>query len=297
MGTLEFALQEVTRPDIKQTKSALMGTVLRLGDPDNYPNDSMEIHVKSSKCTALARPKSWKRFAKREMTEEEKMDFERARDEDEDEDEEKTNVFAELKMRSEYVVDTNPNKDDEGDEDQDEDEHKDADDQTHHLEKIEKEELVRGFKYGATYVPCPDGQFKRLPTKKGIEICGFFKADGVRPPSCTHASTSTDTYSPQFRREQAMGEVQYLWAEPTSGKDQVALSSLVQAMDKHQMYAVTKWVSREGMDPRMGVLAPCRFDKVDCFLWVQVRPPSQLTSRNEPGVTPRRAADAVRRRH
>ncbi|ETW87659.1 hypothetical protein HETIRDRAFT_41157 [Heterobasidion irregulare TC 32-1] len=249
MGTLEFALQEVTRPDIKQTKSALMGTVLRLGDPDNYPNDSMEIHVKSSKCTALARPKSWKRFAKREMTEEESMDFERARDEGEDE--EKTNVFAELKMRSEYVVDTNPNKADEADEDQDEDEHKDADDETHHLEKIEKEELVRGFKYGATYVPCPDGQFKRLPTKKGIEICGFFKADG-------------------FRREQAMGEVQYLWAEPTSGKDQVALSSLVQAMDKHQMYAVTKWVSREGMDPRMGVLAPCRFDKVDCFLWVQM---------------------------
>jgi len=48
------------------------------------------------------------------------------------------------------------------------------------LEKVEKEELVRGFKYGTTYAPCPDGQFPKLPTTKGIQICGFFPDKTVR---------------------------------------------------------------------------------------------------------------------
>jgi len=41
-------------------------------------------------------------------------------------------------------------------------------------------------------------------------------------------------------------------------------------MDDLNMYAITRWVSRENSEPKMGVLAPCRFEKVDCFLWVQV---------------------------
>ena len=75
---------------------------------------------------------------------------------------------------------------------------------------------------------------------------------------------------PQFRREHSIGEVHYVWADPRSPSQQVALSSLVKAMDKLNMYAITRWVSRDGSDPKMGVLAPCRFEKVDCFLWVQV---------------------------
>ena len=67
-----------------------------------------------------------------------------------------------------------------------------------------------------------------------------------------------------------MGEVQYVWGDPHSPSHQVALSSLVVAMYKLNMYAITSWVSRKGSDPKMGVLAPCRFQKVDCFIWVQV---------------------------
>lgn len=47
------------------------------------------------------------------------------------------------------------------------------------VEKIDKEQLIRGFKYGTTYAPCPDGQFPKLPTKKGIDFEGFFKAKNV----------------------------------------------------------------------------------------------------------------------
>jgi ATP-dependent DNA helicase 2 subunit 2 len=67
-----------------------------------------------------------------------------------------------------------------------------------------------------------------------------------------------------------MSEVQYVWADPRSPSHQVALSSLVGAMHKLKMYAITRWVSRDKSESKMGVLHPCRFDNVDCFLWVQV---------------------------
>jgi ATP-dependent DNA helicase 2 subunit 2 len=67
-----------------------------------------------------------------------------------------------------------------------------------------------------------------------------------------------------------MGEIQYIWAEPTSPQQQVALSSIAQAMLEKECMAIARWVSRDGMDPKMGVLVPGEFDKVDCLLWSPV---------------------------
>jgi ATP-dependent DNA helicase 2 subunit 2 len=239
VGTCVFALQEITRPDMKQTKSALMGTVLRLGDVDVRPEEAIEILVKASKCTALARPKSWKKFGRREKTDEQMQV---------DEEEEMT-MFAQLKMRSEYYIDRstqdgeeqermNTGSDDEEDKDK-------------NLEKVEKEQLIRGFKYGSTYAPCPDGQFRRLNTRKGIDICGFFHVKN-------------------FRRELAMGEVQYIWADPGAPQQQVALSSIVQAMYEKGVLAIARWVSKDGMDPKMGVLEARVDTNIDFLLWVQM---------------------------
>lgn len=239
VGNCAFALQEVSRPDVRQTKSALLGTVLRLGDVEARPEEAIEISVKTSKCTALARPKSWKRFALRTRKN-------RGVIVDEEADANGKIAFLQLQMRSEYYVDPNA---------KDEDDSMEVDEEPtpiERLQKLEKEELVRGFKYGTTYVPCPDGAFPRLHTRKGIDICGFFMAKG-------------------FRRELAMSEVQYIWADPSSLREQVALSSIVQAMYVKGAMAICRWVSRDGADPKMGVLSPCVFDNVDCFLWVQVR--------------------------
>jgi ATP-dependent DNA helicase 2 subunit 2 len=178
LGNLDYALGEISRPDIKEVRSALMGTVLRVGDVDTRSDEAFEILVKASKCTALARPKGWKKFALREAKD--AMDMEV--DEEDREDDTKT-AFAQLRLRSEYFIDRNAGdeEDEEGDVkmkqvddeenllEDDEDKPKD-----NNLEKVEKEELVRGFKYGTTYAPCPDGQFPKLPTRKGIQICGFF---------------------------------------------------------------------------------------------------------------------------
>ena len=168
-----------------------MGTVLRLGDVDTKSDEALEIIIKTSKCTALARPKSWKKIAVRERLDDE--DDAMAGEDDVQENETNT-TYAQLKMRTEYVVDRNARSEEEDEDvkmEEDGDEHllgeghEGMDElpkhkqKTEQLEKVEKEQLVRGFKYGTTYAPCPDGQFPRLPTKKGIDICGFFPASNV----------------------------------------------------------------------------------------------------------------------
>lgn len=67
-----------------------------------------------------------------------------------------------------------------------------------------------------------------------------------------------------------MGEVQYIWADPGSPRQQVALSSIAQAMTRTKVMAIGRMVSRDGVDPKMGVITPCTFENVDCMLWVQV---------------------------
>ncbi|KAG6895586.1 hypothetical protein C0992_000501, partial [Termitomyces sp. T32_za158] len=267
VGTCEEALQETARPDIKQTKSVLMGTLLRLGDVDTKPDEAIELTIKTSKCTAMSRPKSWKKFAMREAKPKEPSQDEDAEmDIDDDKAETAKVAYAQLKMRSEYYVEQGGETDAQSDvkmEDDDENllgkgREKDKEsrlpseeERAPHLEKVEKEQLVRGFKYGTTYAPCPDGQFPRLDTRKGIDICGFFPAKN-------------------FRRELSMGEIQYVWADPGSAKQQAALSSIVQAMYEKDAMAIARWVTKDGMDPKMGVLAPVVWDEVDCLLWAQM---------------------------
>ena len=67
-----------------------------------------------------------------------------------------------------------------------------------------------------------------------------------------------------------MGEIQYIWADPGQPQQQVALSSIVHAMFEKNVMAIGRWVTKDGMDPKMGVLAPSVFEKVDCLLWAQV---------------------------
>lgn len=50
----------------------------------------------------------------------------------------------------------------------------------------------------------------------------------------------------------------------------MALSSIVRAMEDKQVMAIARWVSKDGMDPKMGVLSPVSFEQVDCLLWAQV---------------------------
>ena len=174
VGNCEYALQETARPDVKQVKSALLGHELRIGDSENHPGQGIKLQVKASKCTALARPKSWKRFA-------------RLKDRDgkdvimkSDEDAEEKFVFTQLLSQTAYYVEGETKEDVDG-EDEDVAEKGASQEQDKLTPKpVDKEELVRGFKYGASFVPNPDGSYLRLPTQKGIDICGFFNMKRFR---------------------------------------------------------------------------------------------------------------------
>jgi len=180
MGTLSFALNEVRKPEVKETRSTLIANTLRLGDPENHPLEALEIVVRTSKCTALARPKAWKRFAPRESKPADEMDVDTAptRAHHTSENELAKIVWAQLRMRTEFHVE----HDEQEDEDKGEEDNMDVDGVKKSGAKVEKEQLVRGFKYGSSYVPCPDGQFAKLDTRMGISICGFFSVDNVCPP-------------------------------------------------------------------------------------------------------------------
>ncbi|KAJ7674432.1 SPOC like C-terminal domain-containing protein [Mycena rosella] len=275
LGTCALALRETMRPDIRLTKSTLMGTTLRIGDADSRPEEAMEINIKTSKCTSLNRPKSWKKFGVRDKKKKPTAGAKKVEGDDDDDDDEmdvdepaeegapKKVTFVQLKMRTEYYVDRRDhNSDDEGDVKMEEVKTEEPEPEEDEdgaptnkldpaLEQVDKEELIRGFKYGTTYVPCPDGQFGRLPTKKGIDICGFFLAKN-------------------FRRELCLGEIQYVWGDPAQPEQEVAISSIAQAMYEKNAMAIARWVSKDGMDAKMGVLAPCIAEGVDCLLWAQM---------------------------
>lgn len=67
-----------------------------------------------------------------------------------------------------------------------------------------------------------------------------------------------------------MGEVQYVYADPSSGSTQVSFSSIVRAMMECSVVAIARLVTRDEMDPKMGLLVPNEVESVDCFLWVQM---------------------------
>ena len=162
-------------------------------------------------------------------------------------------VFAQLHMHTEYYMERDgpPKGEHEGSKTGGNETDKGEGEEQTHIVTIEKEELVRGFKYGSSYAPCPDGQFPRLATRKGIDICGFF-------------------VSKSFRREYAMSEVTYIWADTAQPLQQVALSALVQAMYEKGAMAIARWVTKDGSEPKMGVLQPVMFDRVDCLMFVRV---------------------------
>ncbi|KAI0638826.1 SPOC domain-like protein [Trametes polyzona] len=251
VGNCDYALTEISRPDVREVKSTMTGNVLRIGDTEARPEQAIEITIKTSKCTALARPKGFKRFARRKQTPEEEA---AARDKMDEDGVEEPEIFTQLGMRSEYYVEEEKpgslkNGSVDGDDDEASADVKTAGDKR--LVKLEKEELVRGYKYGASFVPAPEGDFPRLGVRRGMDICGFFPRE-------------------RFRRELAMGEVYYVWADPTSPMQQVALSSIAQAMRGANVLAIARWVKTDKGEPRMGVLWPPEFDEIDCFLWVQM---------------------------
>lgn len=181
VGTMEYALQECARPDVKTTKSVLLSTTLRFGnvEDENLREEAISLAVRTSKATAVTRPPTMKRFVRKER-EPNRMDWER------DGGMRALEEFAPVNRRTDYYIEKRTEdgmtkaESDLKVEEYDESDlplepRKPLDD----FEMVEPEELVRAYKYGATYVPFEEGTFLKLETKKGLDICGFMPASKV----------------------------------------------------------------------------------------------------------------------
>lgn len=69
-----------------------------------------------------------------------------------------------------------------------------------------------------------------------------------------------------------MGELSYVYASTTSVPDQLAFSSMTQAMFEKGVLAIARMVRGKSGDPKMGILSPIVWPNVDVLLWVQVCP-------------------------
>jgi ATP-dependent DNA helicase 2 subunit 2 len=183
-ATCEYALQECARPDVKEVKSTLGSTMMRFGDPDEHPDQSINITVRTSKATAIARPPPLKKFGRVDPSQRENaMEWS-------DENGHRPGQFAPLKHRTDLFIKDEPQKAD-----------ADADAKTIEESPAVKVELdedgepidgavvtqsnegtmrpvpddatQRAYKYGATYIPVDKADFEQLKTEKGLDILGF----------------------------------------------------------------------------------------------------------------------------
>jgi ATP-dependent DNA helicase 2 subunit 2 len=174
-----------------------MPYTLRVGDVDRDPETSVEIAIKVTKGTALVRPPSAKKFAIREPpTDDEGNPIPVI------EDGEEKDIYAPLKMRTEYAL---------------------AKDLLAAAEaavaeaaarcespspllksgwskgvgSIPKETLAKSYKYGATWVDV-EGEFEKLDTKKGIDICAFFPSTNVSQLFSFETKSNLYSYSVSY---------------------------------------------------------------------------------------------------
>jgi ATP-dependent DNA helicase 2 subunit 2 len=280
-ATMDYALQECALPDVKETKSALAASVLRFGDPEANPEQSVLINIRTSKATAKAVPPPMKRFSRStEAPINDSMEWA-------GENGAQPIQYAPVKSRTDHFLREDEPAAPEGSSSEpkgiengtgvkvevDDDgevivRNTEADPETGPtLHPVDEENLQLAYKYGSSYVPVDKTEFEQLKTEKGMDILGFIPAKKVGITSSWRSLMNFDT---QFRRDWAMGEVYYVWGDTESGRAQIAFSSLVQAMLQEDLYAVIRMVTGSNYAPKLGVAVPRMLDKVDCLLWVQV---------------------------
>ncbi|KAG9039153.1 ATP-dependent DNA helicase II subunit 2, partial [Tulasnella sp. UAMH 9824] len=247
IGSCYQALEDCALPDIKMVKPAAKHIILRLGyhypdqvedDDDGEAEKGIEISARVHKVSSKASPVSLKRFIKRGVARDgaggkstQQDDEDEEMDDAEDTKPDVGAVYAPVERETRYHLrPPAPEKKEEDDEVKLED--ADAEHEVPTLgDLVDAEDLVKGFKYGATWV-LVDEEFDKLPTKAGIE-------GGHR-----------------FQRWYLMGEIYSLSADDKSIRSQIALSSFIRGMVIKDVLAIVRWVHADGADPKMAICCP-----------------------------------------
>lgn len=176
LGSCYQALQDCALPDIKNVNPAAKRLILRLGH--HYPESVEEAHddatergievsVRVHKVTSKASPVSLKRFVRRGAG------AGGAGGETDDEDEQMADgegKYAPVERETRYHLKPEKKEEVEKVKEEEGEEQEQEHEQVALGDLVDPEDLVKGYKYGATWV-LVDEEFERLPTKAGIEVC------------------------------------------------------------------------------------------------------------------------------
>ncbi|KAG8876714.1 ATP-dependent DNA helicase II subunit 2 [Tulasnella sp. 332] len=253
LGSCYLALEDCALPEVKFIKPPAKNITFTIGDHEFKLGEAIEISARVHKVTVEASPMTLKKFIKRESTTCNDVHGDttvesRAGD---DGGSTRTTLVA-VDREKKYLVKSQPEMGTETEtktQTQVQEELAQEDEKKSGMQ-VHADDLVKGHKYGATWVIMEDG-FEKLPTKLGIEVIGFM-----------HAS--------KLNRSYLMGEVHCLSADHNSAHDQIALSSFIRAMVIKDVLAIVRWVHSNEAEPRMAVCSPVVEPAADYMFMVRV---------------------------
>ena len=208
--TFDEALAEARLPRPAVINGTVSGIDLHIGSPDIDPDQAITIPIKYSKATMKARPpslsKAWK--AAMDLQGPQRNGYSQAGPSSQlasnlqaqsqalgatDTRDLAAMISAEVKNYTTYVIrrqqdapqdkgKERANQDDEGADDYEPVATQELPMAEEDEEEVAKEDIVKAWRFGSTWVPMEADTFEPLDTGKGVEILGFFPRSAVSPP-------------------------------------------------------------------------------------------------------------------
>lgn len=171
LGSCYQALEDCALPEVKSVKPTAKNITFIIGDNEVQSEEAIEISARVHKVTSKASSVTLKKFIKREGTTAKDVDGDATMDTHAGDDSGGTGVtFAAVERETKYIVKPLPEKDPKTETQTQTQTQTDAqEDEEKPGIQVDAEDLVKGYKYGATWVLVED-DFEKLPTKMGIEV-------------------------------------------------------------------------------------------------------------------------------
>ena len=223
------ALETARKPSPAVTNGTVSGIDLRIGSPDVDPDQAITISIKYSKATMKARPpslsKAWKAAMDLQVPPKESqagpssqlassLQAQSQAIRTHATDDLAAMVSAEVKHYSTYVIrhqdkgegdklDKGKGRAEDMDVDRDYATQEPLEEDDMHLEEDEeavaKEDIVKAWRFGSTWVPMEAETFEPLDTRKGVEILNFVPRSSVSLPRTSQAEYAGQTASAHGR--------------------------------------------------------------------------------------------------
>lgn len=198
------ALSTARGPILDGPKSMLSKSVFRIGEKSDSPDQAIEVPVRYSKATSLARPQSLKKVIASQVARPKILSESITASQSQAPRASQFNsqllasgpstaagtsgiagIEADVSAFTKYFVVQKKNEQDQDVEMEDGSggEHRieDADEDEGEYEEMEVdiESCTKAYRFGSTWVPLNEEDFETMPTKSGIEVLGFIKETGV----------------------------------------------------------------------------------------------------------------------